>query len=78
MSDKLPEDTDVDLARKQAAELEESIVAQRGIVEDLKAKGEDTTEAREFLEVLLTCRSVRRPRARSYIAKKARKDAAEG
>ena len=39
MPDKLPEDIDVDLAEKQAAEVEESIAAQRRIVEDLKAKG---------------------------------------
>jgi hypothetical protein len=61
----MTEDTDdPDLSLKQATELEESIAAQSRIVEDLKAKGEDTT-AQEFLEVLLKCRDDLRAYPRS-------------
>ena len=54
-----------DLARKQTEEIEESIASQRRIVEDLEAKGEDTRVARSFLEVLIQCRNLRRPKRTS-------------
>jgi hypothetical protein len=68
---------DLELSLKQATELGESIAAQSRIVQELKDR--DASTAQEFLEVLLKCRDdLRRPKARLYAPKKARKDAAEG
>jgi len=68
---------DLELSLKQATELEESIAAQTRIVQELK--DQDATTAQAFLELLVKCREdLRRPKARSYAPKKARKDAAEG
>jgi hypothetical protein len=59
------------LSRKQTEEIEESIASQRRIVEDLEAKGEDTAAAKNFLEVLIQCRNLRRPKATSRVPRKA-------
>ena len=67
MPDQSLEDAGADLAEKQAAEVEESIAAQRRIAEELQEQGEDTTAAKGFLEVLLACRNFRRARARSHL-----------
>jgi hypothetical protein len=64
MSDR---DADDDLAQKQIEEIEETIATERRIVDELTARGEDTTIARKVLDALLTCRNLRRARAASQV-----------
>jgi hypothetical protein len=61
-----------DLAHKQTEEIEVSIASQRRILEDLTARGKDTTDARRFLEVLIRCRDLRLRKATSRVPRQAR------
>jgi len=75
MPDKSGTDSERDLAHKQTEEIEMSIAAQRRIIDDLAARGNDTTDARKFLEVLIRCRDLRLRRATSGMPRPPRKTA---
>jgi len=75
MPDKSGTDTERDLAYKQTEEIEMSIAAQRRIIDDLAARGKDTTDARNFLEVLIRCRDLRLRRTTSRMPRPVRKTA---
>ena len=75
MPDRSEADTERDLAHKQTEEIEMSIAAQRRIIDDLAARGKDTTDARNFLEVLIRCRDLRLRRATSGVPRPGRKTA---
>ena len=73
MPDRYRENADRELVEKQAEQIEESIAAQRRIVDGLEATGKDATDSRGFLAVLLRCRNLRRAKASSFARGKARK-----